>query len=150
MKNNILDKEIKDRVKLTHETWHKFSNWLIKTYGKDLHGEWQYLDKKNKKYKYRSFDDIELARRLIGYEVMSRVESYCKRYCPEIKILRCDDAYHAGSIILLIPHPKMGITFMFIPQCTSIQNQLFLYENHCNILIKALTELKYVYRKKSI
>jgi len=23
---------------------HKFSNWVIKTYGKDLHGEWQFLE----------------------------------------------------------------------------------------------------------
>jgi hypothetical protein len=148
MKKNKEISEIHDLTKLTHGVWHKFSNWLIKTYGQDLHGEWLYLDNINKKYKYRLFDDAKLAKRLVGYDVMSRVESYCKRYCPEIKILSCDDSVHASSTLLLIPHPTMGITVIFIPQCTGIQNQFFLYKRHCENLIDALTEMKQVYEKQ--
>lgn len=143
--------DILKECKEIHKTWHKFSNWLIKTYGKDLHGKWEYMEvnidgtKNTKKIKYRSFNELELSRRLVGYDVMVRVERYIKRYCPDIKILRCDDSVYSGSDILLIPHPNHGITIMFIPQCTSIQNQFFLYKNHYKVLVKALKEMKYVY-----
>lgn len=144
--------KLTDESKMPHEIWHKFSGWMIKTFGKDLHGAWQFMEgtKSNgKKYKikYRSFDDLELSRRLIGYEAMCKVEKYVKRCCPEIKIIRCDDSIYAGSDILLIPHPNHGITIMFIPQCTSVQNQFFLYKNHYNELVKALKEMKTVYSK---
>jgi hypothetical protein len=131
-----------------HKVWHKFSNWIIKTFGEDLHGEWQYLEVRGtkKRFKYRSFDEAELNRRLTGYEVMCKIERYVNRYCPEIKILRCDDQVYAGSYILLIPHPGHGITIMFVPQCTTIQNQFFLYEDHYKELIKSLKEMKNVYK----
>lgn len=88
---------------------------------------------------------MELSRRLVGYDVMCKVEKFIKRYCPEIKIIGCDDSVYSGSYILLIPHPNHGITLMFIPQCTTIQNQFFLYEGHYNQLIKALEEMKNIY-----
>lgn len=137
-------------VKNTHKVWHKFSNWLIKTFGEDLHGEWQYLEGvdtngKNIKLKYRSFNDLELSRRLVGYEVMCKIKKYVTKYCPEIKIINCDDSTYAGSDILLIPHPNHGITIIFIPQCTTIQNQFFLYENHYKMLLKVLKEMSIVY-----
>lgn len=131
----------------THEIWHRFSDWLVKTYGKDLHGKWEYMKiSDTKKLRYRSFNDLELSRRLVGYDVLIRIERYVKRYCPEIKVLRVDDECHSGSDLLLIPHPKMGITVIFIPQCTSIQNQFFLYEGHHKALSKALKKMKWVYR----
>ena len=117
----------------------------------DLYGEWITnsidLDNgKKKKLKYRSFNENEFNKRLVGYEVIENVERYIKRYCKEIKIVYCDDSYHSGSIILLIPHINHGITTMFIPQCTSIQNSFFLYGNHFNFLIKELEKMKYVYK----
>lgn len=135
----------------THKVWHKFSNWLIKTYGKDLHGEWQkhvitHPDTgKKHTLKFRNFNDHELSRRIVGYEVMCKVEKYIKRCCPEIKIVRCDDDVHAGSDLLLIPHPKMGISVMFIPQCTGTQNRFFLYSNHFTMLMRELKSMSYVY-----
>lgn len=148
MKNK---KDIFKGAKSCHKIWHKFSNWLVKTYGNDLHGKWQYMKIKDakgkvKKFKHRSFNELELSRRLVGYEVMCKVSKYVNRYCPEIKIIRCDDSVYAGSDILLIPHPKHGITIMFIPQCTSVQNQFFLYKNHHDSLIKELSKMKYVYK----
>lgn len=137
----------------THRVWHKFSDWLIKTYGKDLHGKWKIMRVKNPEtgkihqLKFRSFNDLELSRRLVGYEVLTKVKRYVERYLPEIKIVHVDDAVYAGSDLLLIPHPEMGITLLYIPQCTTVQNQLFLYENHYKELIQALKELKYVYKE---
>lgn len=130
-----------------HEIWHKFYNYLVRKYGTDLHGEWQYMDIKGKKMRYRSFKDLEFSQKLVGYEVMQAIERWIKRYCPQIKIIHCDDAVYAGSIILLIPHPKHGITIMYIPQCTSIQNQFFLYSSHYKQLIKELTKMKKIYDK---
>jgi len=132
-----------------HRIWHKFSGWLTRTYGKDLHGEWVRnkikVDGKRKVFKYRSFNDYELSKRLCGYEVMERIERYVKRYVPEIKIVYCDDEVYATSMILLIPHPKHGITMMYIPQLTGIQNQFFLYGNHYKMLMEELENMKYVY-----
>ncbi len=140
-------KEITENAMKCHAIWYKFSKFLTNAYGKDLWSGYKYLDKNNKKFKYRNFDSTEFNKRLVGYDVMQRVERYINRFCPEIKIIRCDDAVYAGSIILLIPHPEHGITVMYIPQCTSQQNQFFLYGSHCKALIKGLTEMKKVYSK---
>ena len=134
-----------------HKVWHKFYGWLIKKYGMDLYSEWQYLEVKDnkgkkKKLKYKNFNEKVLSEKLIGYEVMKSVKKYIKRYCPEIKIVSCDDAYYAGSYILLIPHPEHGITILYIPQCTGIQNQFFLYENYYKNLLDELKKMKYVYK----
>ncbi len=40
-----------------------------------------------------------------------------------------------------------GITMLFVPQSTTIQNQFFLYDNHYKDLMKALKEMKEVYGK---
>lgn len=148
--DKILDKEFK-RLGEVHGTWHKFSNWIIKTYGKDLHGKWQFLEGtgangKKFKLKHRSFNELKLSQRMVGHEVIQKVENYVKKHCPEIKIIRCDDSLYAGSTLLLIPHPNHGITVFFIPQCTSVQNQFFLYNGHYNALMKALREMKSVYK----
>ena len=139
-----------DKAKASHAVWHRFSSWLVKTYGKGLHGKWQYMKvkgaKKTKKIKYRSFDDTGLSRRLVGYEVMQKIEWYTKRWCPEIQVVHCDDHVYTGSIILLIPHPAHGITVMFVPQCTDVQNQFFLYDHHFTSLVNGLMKMQKVYR----
>jgi hypothetical protein len=150
-KEDITLKKESQRLVEVHRTWHKFSNWIIKTYGKDLHGEWQFLEGtgangKKFKIKHRFFDELKLSQRMVGHEVIGKVENYVKKYCPEIRVIRCDDHAYAGSSLLLIPHPKHGITVFFIPQCTSVQNQFFLYKGHYNALMKALKEMKTVYK----
>lgn len=133
----------------THRVWYKFSGWLQRTYGKDLFKNASFEIKdaagKNKKIRYKNFNEYELSKRLVGYEVIVRIERYVKRFCPEIKIISCDDSVHAGSSILLIPHPGHGITILYIPQCTEIQNQFFLYESHCTQFLKELNKMKRVY-----
>lgn len=136
-----------------HKTWHKFEKWLTKTFGKDLYSEWKFMEfpqtnGKIKKIKYRDFNEYELSKRLSGYEAMCKIEKYINKYQPEIRIVKCDDSMYAGSFILLIPHPTHGITVMFIPQCTSIQNQFFLYEGHFKMLMKELTLMKKIYKEK--
>ena len=137
----------------THLPWQKFYNWIVKTFGNDLKGEVQIVRGvdaagKNFTFKYQTFNDFELSRRLIGYDVIEKVEKYIKRYCPEIKIVYCDDSFYSGSILLLIPHPFHGITIIFIPQTTNIQNQFFLYENHLTSLLNELNKMKSIYKKK--
>jgi hypothetical protein len=138
------------RVNVSHATWYKFSKWLGNTFGKDLY-QWKEMDLPRakggtKKFKYRDFNEAKLYNRLVGYEVQCKIEKYIKRCCPEIKCIRCDDSIYATAIILLIPHPAHGITVMFIPQCTSVQNVFFLYQRHCENLIKELTKMKKVYK----
>ena len=140
-------------VDTTHRVWHQFHDWLIRTFGKDLYGEWQTMKikKTGKTFRYRNYNEYELSKRLVGYEVMVKIERYVNRFCPEIKILKCDDDHHAGSFILLIPHPNHGITMLFIPQCTSVNNQMFLYSQHHSELMKAMKKMgSKVYNKKSL
>jgi len=149
---STVEEKLDVEMKTTHQIWHKFSNWVVKTFGKDLHGEWEFIEGigangKKFKIKHRSFNDLELSRRLTGYEAMCKVEKFVKKCCPEIKIIRCYDSIYAGSDILLIPHPNHGITVIFIPQCTTVQNQFFLYKNHHKELVKALKEMGNVYEK---
>lgn len=157
MKNlDRTESEIKSefkKIKETHKIWHKFQKFITKTYGKDLYGEEivnEFVDAngKKRKFKYRNFNEVELSRRLVGYEVMERIEKYIKKSIPEIKIVRCDDSYHAGSDLLLVPHPGHGITIIFIPQLTGVQNQFFLYEGHYKMLMSALKEMSGVYKEK--
>jgi hypothetical protein len=132
----------------SHIVWHKFEKWLQKTFGKDLYGKPTTLKIGKKTVKMQSYNEAELYRRLAGYEVMCKIERYVAKFCPEIKIIRCDDSSYAGSDILLIPHPDHGITVMFIPQCTSIQNTFFLYGNHHKMLMTELKKMKAVYKKR--
>jgi len=136
--------------KKIHRIWHKFDKWLTKTYGSDLYGEWvrnkiKLPNRKVKTLKYRHFNEMEFTKRLCGYEVMERIERYVKTHCKEIKIVYCDDETYSSSMILLIPHPEHGITVMFIPQNTSIQNRFFLYGNHFKMLEEEMEKMKYVY-----
>lgn len=141
--------KLQKRTEEVHRVWHKFSGWLARAFGKDLQGEWVRntikVDGKKKVFKYRSFNDYELSKRLCGYDVMVRIERYISRYCPEIRIVHCDDDVYSGSIILLIPHPSHGISVMFIPQNTGIQNRFFLYENHYRMLMEELGKMKEIY-----
>lgn len=146
-----LDKAVADSYDC-HVIWHKFYNFIAKVYGKDLSGPLLVDKIKNKEtgqtftIRTRSFNEYELSKRLVGYEVMCRIKRWVDRYCPEIKIVHCDDSVYAGSDILLIPHPGHGVTIIFIPQCTGIQNQFFLYEGHYKNLMKELKEMRKVYK----
>jgi hypothetical protein len=150
-KSNTEIKEGIDKiVGETHKTWHKFSKWLGKTFGEDLVEDvvWEMplANGKKKIIKYKNLNEWELSKRLVGYEVLEKIEKYVARHCKDIKVVRCDDSVYSGSSLILVPHPKHGITIIFIPQCTNIQNQFFLYDEHYKNLMKALREMKDVYK----
>ena len=149
--NMSVEKGIEKSAREAHKVWHKFSGWLSKTFGADLVEdkvlEVPMKNGKTKKIKYKNFNEWELSKRLVGYEVLEKMEKYVARHCKEIKVVRCDDSVYAGSSIFLVPHPNHGITVLFVPQCTTIQNQFFLYDNHYKNLMKALKEMKDVYGK---
>ena len=109
---------------IPHIIWHKFDKWLYKNFGKNY------------------------TLKLHGFDVILKISKYLKKYIPEIKILPCNDSEYASSIILLIPHPKHGITIMFIPQSTELQNQFFLYSSHFDLLVKELSDMKKVYENE--
>ena len=153
--SKIIPTPLFEDIKEMHRVWHKFSGWLIKTYGSDLHGTWikttwvkEDASGRKRNLKYRSFNDLELSRRICGHEVIERIKRYVATHCTEINLVYCDDAYSSGSILLLIPHPAHGITVMFVPQATTIQNQFFLYNNHYKELIKVLKYMNNVYKKQ--
>jgi hypothetical protein len=105
-----------------HKIWHKFEKFLISNYGENFHSK------------------------LSGYDVQKNIEKFVENKCPEIKIVNCDDEVFASSILVLVPHPKMGITILFIPQCTTIGNHFFLYESHFKSFTKELDKMKKVYK----
>jgi hypothetical protein len=137
-----------------HETYHRFQKWLINTFGKDLKVKrkvkFNLGNGKTKTITCHDYNDYELSKRICGYDVMVKVENYIKRSCPEIRIVHCDDAIYAGSIILLIPHPTHGITVMYIPQLTGIQNHFFLYGGHYMMLLDELKKMETVYDKEDL
>ena len=112
--NNKVDQWDKDAEKI-HEYWHNFL---------------AFLDENGRN-----------PGNLIGYEDQNLVESYAIEH-PEIKVVGVDDDDFCSSILVLIPHPTMGITVLFIPQCTSVQNSFFMYPGHIKGIEDAITELK--------
>lgn len=111
-----------DDLKKVHKIWHKFEKFLISNFGENYHDN------------------------LAGYECQLKIEKFIKNKCPEIKIVKCDDEVFASSILLLVPHPSMGITILFVPQCTKIGNHFFLYEGHFNMLTEELEKMKKIYK----
>jgi hypothetical protein len=85
---------------------------------------------------YKVFDSTGMH----GYQAMQRAERYQEKY-GGIEIVHIDDNAHAGSILILIPHKGMGITTIFVPQCTSESNIFFLYPDHVAGFSKALNKM---------
>ncbi|WP_421977120.1 hypothetical protein [Roseivirga seohaensis] len=121
-----------DEAEKIHRISTKFWNWVFKKYGKGLKGG-----------KLRSSDYfLELSKRMVGWEVIEAIEKFVEKECPEVKIVWVDDQVHSSSILVLIPHPKMGVTILFVPQNTRTNNFFFMYPIHVNNLMEALNELK--------
>jgi hypothetical protein len=87
-----------------------------------------------------------------GYKMMKQVEKFAKKH-PEVILLSCDDSYHAGSMIVLIPHRSKeeywGTTVVSIPQCTGEPPlEMFLYPGHAMEIERALHIVNQEYRQK--
>ena len=124
-----------------HKIWHKFCKHMSRWYYREEQ-EFHYVDNEivytGKTYK--EFDSTKL----VGYDAMTRVEKYVKNH-PEIKIVHVDDSVYAGSYLVLVPHPILGITMMFIPQCTTTANEWFLYPGALESLQETLVAMMQEY-----
>ncbi len=66
-----------------------------------------------------------------------------------VTVVRCDDGCHAGSMLVFVAHraPRryMGVTAVFIPQCTGESPiEFFLYPCH---LLEVLRTVKKLYKE---
>lgn len=108
-----------------HKYWYGFSSYFGEKYGFGPDG---------------MVDTTKLA----GYDCMLELEKYVELH-PEIVLIHVDDAVFAGSYFVLIPHPEFGITVIFIPQCTTVQSQMFLYPGYSKMLIEEITKMEEKY-----
>lgn len=76
-----------------------------------------------------------------GFESMEKIEQYAQSH-PEIMVCSCDDQSFCGSDIVLVPHPDMGVTVLYVPQVSGSWAQFFLYPGHLSQLIDALTKMR--------
>lgn len=130
-----------------HEIWWKFSKHFQKWYYV-MCTSWKYDEEKREVVEtgkqHKEFSSHEM----IGYKTMKRVEKYCKKN-PAVKHVCVDDSHFAGSMVVLVPHPEMGISVIYIPQCsTKESNQFFLYIYHIDELVNTITAMKDEYKIK--
>lgn len=99
----------------------------------------------------KQFLDDHQEFKLTGYPLMQKLERFAMAH-PEVTLLRCDDSWHAGSSIMLIPHETKteywGTTVVVAPQCKGKPEEIFLYPIHAMALHKALTTIVNKQRKK--
>ena len=76
-----------------------------------------------------------------GFESMEKIEQYANDH-PEIIVCGCDDQSFSGSDLVLVPHPDMGVTVLYVPQNSGSCAQFFLYPGHLSNLIDALTKMR--------
>ena len=136
---NEHDEAVLGAIKV-HKIWHKFCKHMSKWYYKEV-DDWELSDdleiiKSGKLIK--EFDPSKM----IGYECMKRCEKYAKKN-KEIKIIGVDDSVYASSVVILIPHPEHGITVIFVPQCTDVMNQFFLYSGHAHNIVSEIHKMNY-------
>ena len=130
-----------------HKLWHAFSDHMTKKfYQLGTRAIWKNNNIAQTKRKYRQWD----ARKIIGWDAICHANKFTKEH-SDIITVRCDDSYHAGSDIFLIPHEGKkeywGTTVMFIPQCCDEQGVFFLYPEHLDDLVDALLKLQKKQRK---
>jgi hypothetical protein len=87
-----------------------------------------------------------------GYPMMKAVGKWAKKH-PSVVIVGCDDDYHAGSDLVLIPHEDKyqlwGVTVLYIPQCTGEKPiRFFLYPGHLQWLLEGLNKMAKICRSK--
>ena len=128
------------KEKNVHYIWHSFMDYMKKWYYNLVPG-FSIKTMKSTKRKYKCFD----VSKMVGYKAMCRIAKYAKNK-ENIFITSCDDSWHMGSDIVLITHECedrfMGTTMIFVPQCKTDINQVFLYPHHVDDLIKCLQEIK--------
>ena len=122
-----------------HKTYHHFCNYMKRWYYKNRYA-FSFKTLKETKKVIREFDPTKM----VGYSAMQKVKYYKKKY-GGIETSFVDDDSFMSSMIVLIPHPKMGITSIYIPQCGYNINTFFMYPCHFDTLIKTINNMKKEY-----
>ena len=142
MKNKEMKELIEDARKI-HGIWFDFCKYMKKWYYKEVN-EYKFdpktLEQINTGKMIKEFD----VTKMVGYECMQRVEKYAEKH-KDIRVTGVDDDVYSSSDLVLIPHPEHGITVIFIPQNTTINNQFFLYPGYLKYLQKELEEMSEKY-----
>jgi hypothetical protein len=104
-----------------HGTWWLFDRWAERNYGEDY------------------------ATKLKGIDVITAVRQFAYRN-KKVKIVKCsdiaDDSHGDKSILVVIPHPTMGKSIIFIPEKSDVQNIFFLYPKREKQLLKILNSIQ--------
>ena len=123
----------------THKEWFLFCDHMKKWYYKEV-PETMYSEKVGIYETGRTLFQFDSSK-MIGSEAIKRIEKYVLKH-PNIRIVNVDDDVYAGSIVLLIPHPEHGISLIFVPQCTEIQNRFFMYPSHISRFLIELEKMQ--------
>lgn len=90
---------------------------------------------------------------LFGYELICHIEKWAKKF-PTVDIISCDDDYHMGSIIVVIPHENSeeywGTSLVFIPQNHKQPATIFLYPGHAQEMLNVLKKVVKLGKDNSI
>jgi hypothetical protein len=116
-----------------HKIWYDFCDYMKEWYYKEVD---EYEDGVKTGNIVKFFDTAKM----MGDECLNRVDYYAKKH-KEIKIVDVDDDTFCGASLVLIPHPKFGMTVIFIPQCTGVNNMFFLYSHHLQELQETLNDM---------
>ena len=77
---------------------------------------------------------------------MQKVERWSKYYPDDVHVIRCDDAGHSGSCIVLIEHKSdkiwFGITLVIIPQNFGSPVSMFFYDHSTDDMIRVLKSIR--------
>lgn len=91
--------------------------------------------------------------KLRGYDLMKLVEKWAKKF-PTVDIVSCDDDYHMGSYLVVIPHENTseywGTTIVFIPQNGKDPSTFFLYPGHAKEFLKVIQKTVNITKNNNI
>lgn len=129
---------------MNEKIWNGFYRWMVKVWGQNLFGEWQYHVSKTeggfRRVRYRSFNHAALTKKLFGIEVINKMCYYCGRYNQKIRFIKCDDPRYGGCLFL-IPHPDAGVMLLFIPELQRNKNQFFIPKKCYKTALSELTKM---------
>lgn len=133
-----------DRI---HAIWYEFCDYMKEYFYVEETTSWEKNDNGDiASVEVKPFKVFDVAK-MKGYDAMQVVEEYAETH-PDIVLVGCDDVCFTGSLIILVPHPDMGITVIYIPQNSVAANEFFLYPYHIKMLQEALAMMKEKYGLK--
>ena len=92
---------------------------------------------------YHEFSEIlEILQDKHNYSIIEMADEFTEVYHEDTQLVPVDDEAHCGSSLVLIDHENdreyWGTTVVYLPQCSGVRAEFFLYPHHRRALIKAL------------